>query len=96
MTRKIKKFKIFGKVQGVAFRYFTNIEAKKLNIMGYAKNKKDDTVEVLAIGLINDINKLEQWLNKGSPFANVTRVLEIKEQINEDKILEYQNKFEIK
>ena len=38
---------VYGRVQGVGFRYTTQYEAKKLGLSGYAKNLDDGSVEVL-------------------------------------------------
>ncbi|KAK1443161.1 hypothetical protein BgAZ_200370 [Babesia gibsoni] len=38
------KFKVYGRVQGVFFRKFTQQEAEKLGIKGYVKNEADGTV----------------------------------------------------
>ena len=41
---------VYGRVQGVGFRYSTQHEAVKLGITGYARNLDDGSVEVLACG----------------------------------------------
>ncbi|WP_140397059.1 acylphosphatase, partial [Escherichia coli] len=41
---------VYGRVQGVGFRYTTQYEAKKLGLTGYAKNLDDGSVEVVACG----------------------------------------------
>ena len=48
---------IYGRVQGVGFRYTTQYEAKKLGLTGYAKNLDDGSVEVVACGKINTVVK---------------------------------------
>ncbi|MEE7298497.1 acylphosphatase [Escherichia coli O71:H6] len=56
---------VYGRVQGVGFRYTTQYEAKKLGLTGYAKNLDEGQVE-----------KLMQWLKSGGPrSARVERVL---------------------
>ena len=35
---------VYGRVQGVGFRYTTQYEAKKLGLTGYAKNLDDGSV----------------------------------------------------
>lgn len=42
--------KVYGRVQGVGFRFFASKLAKKYNILGYAKNLPDGTVEIIAQG----------------------------------------------
>lgn len=41
---------VYGQVQGVGFRYFTQQEALRLGIRGYARNLDDGSVEVVACG----------------------------------------------
>ena len=61
-------------MQGVWFRESTRREAERLGIRGHAINLPDGTVEVLAIGLIDALTELEQWLQVGPPIARVTKV----------------------
>ncbi len=42
------KIKVIGKVQGVAFRYYTKIQADKLNIKGTVQNLSDGSVLIYA------------------------------------------------
>ena len=58
---------IYGRVQGVGFRYTTQYEAKKLGLTGYAKNLDDGSVEVVACGDEGQVEKLIQWLKSGGP-----------------------------
>jgi len=61
------KHRIYGKVQGVGFRYTTWGEAKRLGITGYVRNLDDGSVEVLACGTSEQLQKLLTWLNTGGP-----------------------------
>ncbi|MFH0421213.1 acylphosphatase [Escherichia coli] len=58
---------VYGRVQGVGFRYTTQYEAKKLCLTGYAKNLDDGSVEVVACGEEGQVEKLMQWLKSGGP-----------------------------
>lgn len=67
---------VYGRVQGVGFRYTTQYEAKRLGLTGYAKNLDDGSVEVVACGEEGQVEKLMQWLKSGGPrSARVERVL---------------------
>lgn len=67
---------VYGRVQGVGFRYSTQYEAVKLGITGYARNLDDGCVEVLACGEATQVEKLIEWLKAGGPrSARVERVL---------------------
>ncbi|MDM8567036.1 acylphosphatase [Candidatus Halobeggiatoa sp. HSG11] len=69
-----KRCFVSGRVQGVAFRYYTQQQAKNLGITGWATNLADGRVEVLACGELNAVNKLCSWLNQGPSLANVVEV----------------------
>ena len=70
-----KKFLVFGRVQGVGFRYFTWQEAKKLGLKGSVRNRIDGSVAVIAQGDETQMTDFEEWLNKGPKTAKVERVL---------------------
>ena len=52
---------VYGRVQGVGFRYTTQYEAKKLGLTGYAKNLDDGSVEVVACGEEGAARVLRVW-----------------------------------
>lgn len=62
---------ISGKVQGVGFRNFTQMNAKRLGINGYAKNLPNGQVEVIAEGDKSQLDALIALLKKGPRFARV-------------------------
>ena len=67
---------VYGQVQGVGFRYFTQQEALRLGIRGYARNLDDGSVEVVACGEQQQVDALIDWLKQGGPrHARVDRVL---------------------
>ena len=68
-----KHLLIFGKVQGVGFRYWLYEKAIKKNIRGYVKNRISGEVEALLIGNDEDVNELIKQCEKG-PSSNVTQV----------------------
>lgn len=49
---------VYGRVQGVGFRYSTRQEALKLGLGGYARNLDDGSVEVLACGEAEQVEAL--------------------------------------
>ncbi len=65
---------ISGHVQGVGFRYFCLEQAKRLGLVGYARNQKDGSVEVEAQG---PDNKLEQFINDLSKAPRHARITNI-------------------
>ena len=67
---------VYGQVQGVGFRYFTQQEALRLGIRGYARNLDDGSVEVVACGEDEAVEKLLAWLKAGGPrSARIDKVL---------------------
>ncbi|OOF46047.1 acylphosphatase [Rodentibacter trehalosifermentans] len=69
-----KQFLIYGRVQGVGFRYFTWKEAEKLGIKGSVRNRDDGSVEVIAQGTKAQLQLFEQWLRKGPRSAKVMQI----------------------
>ena len=66
--------KIYGRVQGVGFRFFVQRYAKELRIFGYAKNLVDGTVEVLAQGREVDLQEMIKNIKIGPRLAKVERL----------------------
>ncbi len=66
--------KIYGRVQGVGYRYFAEKNAQKLNILGYAKNLKDGTVEIVAQGGEESLQKFIEQLKIGPFLAKVAKI----------------------
>ena len=62
---------ITGKVQGVGFRNFTQLNARQLGIKGYAKNLPNGKVEVVAEGDKAQLDALITLLEKGPRYARV-------------------------
>jgi tRNA pseudouridine55 synthase len=68
--------KVYGRVQGVGYRYFVKEKAQSLDIFGYVKNLEDGSVEVLAQGREENLQKLIEELKKG-PFLSRVDKLDI-------------------
>jgi acylphosphatase len=65
---------IFGKVQRVMFRDFVQRYARKLDLSGTVKNLPDGSVRVIAQGDRGSLEKLIEFLHKGSVFSRVESV----------------------
>ncbi len=83
MIKQIK-IKVFGKVQGVFFRYSTKTRADELNIKGFARNMPDDSVEIVAQADEESLNKLIEWVKQGPDSAKVEKVDVSHETSNEE------------
>lgn len=68
---------ISGRVQGVGFRWFLGRHARRLGLVGYARNLPDGRVEVLAEGPAARVAELETLLAEGPPGAAVESVTEV-------------------
>ena len=71
---KAIKIIIYGKVQGVGFRNFVFLHAKKLNIRGYVKNNPDGTVEAVFEGDDDNINKMIELCKIGPERSRVDKI----------------------
>ncbi|MDO8428116.1 MAG: acylphosphatase [Candidatus Diapherotrites archaeon] len=65
---------VLGRVQGVYFRAHAQKEAVRLGLKGWIRNLASGEVETVAEGLEIDLKKFIEYLNKGSPEANVIQV----------------------
>jgi len=65
---------IHGRVQGVGFRAFVVENALALGVKGWARNKWNTTVEVVAEGDRQLLERLLTALRRGPRMANVTQV----------------------
>ena len=66
--------KVYGRVQGVGYRYFVKEKAQSLGIFGYVKNLEDETVEILAQGREENLQKLIEELKRGPFLARVDKL----------------------
>lgn len=81
---------ISGKVQGVFFRYSAQELANKLRIKGFARNRADGTVEVLAEGSESAVNDFVEFCKKGPVMSRVDNA-----ELKEEKFVGNYHKFEI-
>jgi acylphosphatase len=63
--------RVTGKVQGVWFRGTTRDQAQGLGLTGHARNLPDGSVEVVACGGGESLERLKTWLWQGPPAAQV-------------------------
>ncbi len=63
-----------GRVQGVGYRYFVVHQALSLGLRGYARNKSNGDVEVVAQGPRSALERLLALLWQGPSGAYVTEV----------------------
>lgn len=66
--------KIFGRVQGVSFRYYAREEALKLDLCGFVQNISDGTVCIEAEGEEKNLQKFLDWCRRGTDAARVEKI----------------------
>jgi len=68
------RYVVQGRVQGVGYRYFVLRQAEVLGVAGFARNRADGSVEVLAEGSEASLADFEVRLREGPAFAEVANV----------------------
>ena len=77
MKKISAEIKVKGMVQGVGFRYFAVLEARKIGVCGYVKNEPDGSVFAYAEGSEDEINDFIAFL-KSSPSSSVVESADAK------------------
>lgn len=73
---RVYRFKIFGRVQGVGFRYFTKKNADQLGLCGWVRNQADGSVTVHALLNVSQRERFLEILHKGPALSKVTKIEE--------------------
>ena len=71
---KHKNIQIFGRVQGVGFRYTARLAARNYGIKGFVRNMPDGSVYIEAEGQEKNINEFINWCRKGPASAYIEYV----------------------
>ncbi|XP_033217226.1 acylphosphatase-1-like [Belonocnema kinseyi] len=67
-------FEVYGTVQGVCFRKYTQREGKKLGLCGWCMNTERGTVVGQLQGEKSKIEEMKLWLqHKGSPSSSIEK-----------------------
>jgi acylphosphatase len=74
MSRVAVTLRVEGRVQGVGYRWWAVGEAQRLGLSGWARNRTDGSVEILAVGEPGAIAEMEEACASGPPAARVTAV----------------------
>lgn len=65
---------VFGRVQGVGFRYFVQGEARRLNLSGDVCNLSDGSVRIRATGDRSTIESLIGQISTGNGYSIVDKL----------------------
>jgi acylphosphatase len=74
MGLKQIQLRVHGRVQGVFFRASAQREAKRLGLTGWVRNRKDNSVELVAEGEETGIKDLIVWAQNGPSAARIDKV----------------------
>ncbi len=66
---------VHGQVQGVGFRWWTRSRALELGLTGFASNRPDGRVHVVAQGRRDDCGRLLELLQSGDTPGSVDNVV---------------------
>jgi acylphosphatase len=66
--------RISGRVQGVNYREAMRMEAERLGVTGWVRNRRDGTVEAVVQGASACLDAIVAWARVGPPAARVTSV----------------------
>jgi acylphosphatase len=66
--------RVTGQVQGVAFRWHTQEQARRLGVVGWVRNEVDGSVLLHAEGEDVAVSDLVAWCHHGPPSARVSHV----------------------
>jgi acylphosphatase len=66
--------RIYGTVQGVAFRYYCEQQASMQGVAGWVRNADDGSVEAVFEGPAEAVEAMCRWCQSGPSHARVERV----------------------
>ncbi|XP_044284183.1 acylphosphatase-2 isoform X5 [Varanus komodoensis] len=67
-------YEVFGRVQGVCFRMYTEEKARKVGVVGWIRNSRQGTVTGQVQGPEEKVNEMKAWLTSvGSPSSRIDR-----------------------
>ena len=74
LPQKKLRLVIHGRVQGVFFRNSMRLEAQKLGISGWVRNRSDGSVEAAVHGSTAAVDSIVRWVQRGPELAHVEKV----------------------
>jgi acylphosphatase len=74
MQRKAVRLVIKGRVQGVGYRWWAVQTARRLGLDGWVRNRRDGTVELVAVGPDEALEALIWACRQGPSAAQVASV----------------------
>jgi len=72
--KKAVILKVYGRVQGVGFRFYTHKKANELYIKGHVRNRSDGSVYIEATGATESLEMFINWCENGPAWAHVSKL----------------------
>jgi acylphosphatase len=66
--------RVYGRVQGVGYRYACVQQARSLGITGWVRNRMDDSVEAMLQGTPDQLAQMCDWMRDDMPAALVEKM----------------------
>jgi acylphosphatase len=76
MAEEALRIVVTGRVQGVGFRAWTIAEARRRDLRGWVRNRRDGSVEALLIGRPEALEAMVEACRRGPSAARVADVME--------------------
>jgi len=73
-VRVTRHLRIRGRVQGVWYRESMRLEAERLGVTGWVRNRGDDAVEAVVQGEESAVATMIAWCRVGPPAARVENI----------------------
>ncbi|MBX3642663.1 MAG: acylphosphatase [Rubrivivax sp.] len=74
MAETTLRLEIRGRVQGVGYRAALVDQARRLDLRGWVRNRRDGSVEAMVAGPPDAVQHLLDWSRRGPPAAIVHSV----------------------
>jgi acylphosphatase len=71
---KCVSIKVFGKVQGVGFRFYTQKTAREMGVNGFVKNERNGSVYIEAQADADIMEGFIHWVKKGPEWSRVDEI----------------------
>ena len=81
MGTRTVQVRIEGRVQGVGFRAFVEMNAHELGLEGWVRNRRDGSVEAVFQGAADAVKTMLHRCQDGPPASTVARVEPIGESV---------------
>ena len=69
---RTRQIRVKGRVQGVGFRDALRVEALRLGVQGWVRNRADGSVEAVLQGEPDAIERVVAWARRGPALAQVS------------------------